>query len=128
LNKIDLAKHNIRLQTPESEKNKKIAGVVAKSEVKPVQRNYINSSSKEEASNSYLRKLNDKLNFIGKYFDVEQEDIKEKLICSVYPFNTNFQKLAEKTPDLYGPFWIYATLVFIVAVAGNISNYISVLL
>ena len=43
---------------------------------------------------------------------------------SFLPYSPKFQTLAEKNPDLYGPFWIFATLVYIVAVTGNISNYI----
>jgi len=42
------------------------------------------------------------------------------------PFNKEFSPLAEAKPDLYGPFWIYTTLVVIVAVAGNLSAYINV--
>ena len=69
--------------------------------------------------------LNSKLEFLKKYFDVEVDDIKDKLISAVTPMSTKFQQLAEKTPDLYGPFWIYATLVFLVAVAGNLSSYVN---
>ena len=126
--KIDLANKNIRLKTPESKKEIKLGKISAPEEAKDAStRNYLISSSKEESSNSVIKKVNERLRFIGKYFDVEQDDIKEKLLYSVIPFNTNFQRLAEKNPDLYGPFWIYSTIVFIVAVAGNLSNYISVL-
>ncbi len=40
--------------------------------------------------------------------------------------NKNFHQLVEKSPDLYGPFWIYTTLVFIVTVAGNLSTFLNV--
>jgi hypothetical protein len=64
------------------------------------------------------------LNTMRKYFDVELEEIKEKLKYSFLPYSPKFRELAEKNPDLYGPFWIFATLVYIVAVAGNFSNFI----
>lgn len=121
----DLDGKNIRLQTPESKKEQKNAAVKAPEPAKPIRNHYLTGSSKEENSNSYLKQVNERLSFLGKYFDVEQDEIKDKLMYSVIPFNTNFQPLAEKKPDLYGPFWIYATLVFMVAVAGNISNYIA---
>jgi hypothetical protein len=41
------------------------------------------------------------------------------------PFNPKFFDISEKTPDLYGPFWIYTTLVFIIAAAGSLAKYIS---
>jgi hypothetical protein len=84
------------------------------------------SSAKEKLSTSILNKFNKKIEFIRKYFDVDLEDIKLKLKSSIIPLNKEFQPLAEQRPDLYGPFWIYATLVFIVAVAGNLSGYLNV--
>lgn len=29
----------------------------------------------------------------------------------------------KQKPDLYGPFWIYTTLIIIIAISGNISRY-----
>jgi len=85
----------------------------------------IGRSSKEEVSKNVAREVNTRLEFLKKYFDVDIDDIKEKLIATANPIGTKFQELAEKTPDLYGPFWIYTTLVFLVAVAGNLSNYLN---
>lgn len=84
------------------------------------------SSAKEKISTSILNKFNKKIEFIRKYFDVDIEEITQKLKASIVPLNKDFQPLAEQRPDLYGPFWIYATLVFIVAVAGNLSGYLNV--
>jgi hypothetical protein len=84
------------------------------------------SNATEQVSNAIMDKINNNLQFIGKYFNVEADDIKQKLIASVNPTNKDFHKLAENNPDLYGPFWIYTTLIFLVAFSGNISNYISV--
>src|SRR5689334_12080625 len=73
-----------------------------------------------------MNKISGHLNFVGKYFNVEVDDIRQKLIASIIPMNKGFHELAEKNPDLYGPFWIYTTLIFLVTFAGNLSNYISV--
>jgi hypothetical protein len=86
---------------------------------------FISSSSKEEISQNVVKKLHEKFEFLRKYFDVNVEDIQSKLLSTLNPMNTKFQELAEKTPDLYGPFWIYSTLVFLVAVAGNLSGYMN---
>jgi hypothetical protein len=86
------------------------------------------SNISEQMSSAVMNKINGHLSFVGKYFNVEVDDIKEKLIASIIPGNKNFHPLAEKTPDLYGPFWIYTTLIFLVTFAGNLSNYINVII
>ena len=93
------------------------------SSIKTLFTNYFYSKSKQEATNTYTNKIPG-ITTIRKYFDVELDEIKEKLKYSLMPYSPKFQQLAERNPDLYGPFWIFATLVYIVAVAGNISNYI----
>lgn len=79
-----------------------------------------------ELSTSIFGKINNQVSFIGKYFDVEVEEIVTKLISSVIPFNKGFSNLAEKKPDLYGPFWIYTTLILLVVINGNLNSYFSV--
>lgn len=86
------------------------------------------SNISEQMSSAVMNKINGHLSFVGKYFNVEVDDIKEKLIASIIPGNKNFHNLAEATPDLYGPFWIYTTLIFLVTFAGNLSNYINVII
>ncbi len=77
-------------------------------------------------SGAIIASFNEKLKFIGQYFNVEVDDIKEKLITSMTPLNKNFYPLAEKNPDLYGPFWIFTTLIFLISLAGNLSNLLEV--
>jgi hypothetical protein len=64
--------------------------------------------------------------FIGKYFNVEFDDIKSKLISSIIPFNKNFSKEVETQPDLYGPFWLYTTLIIVLVVTSNFARYLTV--
>ena len=35
-----------------------------------------------------------------------------------------FQELGEK-PDLYGPFWILTTIIFLLSLTGNLSRYLN---
>lgn len=49
----------------------------------------------------------------------------ERLLASITPSRNNV--LTDKiklNPDLYGPFWISLTLIFTIAISGNISNYL----
>ena len=39
-------------------------------------------------------------------------------------FDGFFELEGGKKPDMYGPFWIYTTLIFALAAAGNLYNYI----
>lgn len=45
-------------------------------------------------------------------------------MASLMPFNQKFYGLYQKKPDLYGPFWILATLVVILTISGNLSRYL----
>ena len=76
----------------------------------------------ENMTESWLEKL--KCSFLQKYFDIETDEIKERLIASIIPLNSNFYNLIESKPDLYGPFWIYTTLIFVIAASGSMTKYL----
>ncbi len=61
--------------------------------------------------------------FFAQYFDVTTMDISQRLLASLIPFNKRFYGLYKDKPDLYGPFWIYTTLIIVIAIAGNLSRY-----
>jgi len=65
-----------------------------------------------------------KSSFLKQYFNVTTADVRSRLLHSLVPFNPKFYDISEQSPDLYGPFWIYTTLVFIIAAAGSLSRYI----
>jgi hypothetical protein len=50
--------------------------------------------------------------------------VRKRLLHSLVPFNPVFFDISEKSPDLYGPFWIYTTLIFIIAASGSLAKYI----
>ncbi|XP_071387487.1 protein YIPF1 [Centroberyx affinis] len=60
------------------------------------------------------------------FFDVETHHVKERIMGSVLPWpGKNFiHHYIRRNPDLYGPFWICTTLVFAIAISGNISNFL----
>ncbi|NWH74054.1 YIPF1 protein, partial [Piaya cayana] len=59
------------------------------------------------------------------FFDVDTYQVLDRIKGSVFPVpGKNFVRLyIRSNPDLYGPFWICATLVFTIAVSGNLSNF-----
>ena len=77
----------------------------------------------EEKSNKFLSFLDKYKESFGKYFNVEVSDIKQKLKGSLIPFNKSFYESIEINADLYGPFWIFTTIIFLIALIGNFSSY-----
>ena len=77
----------------------------------------------EEKTNKFLSFLDKYKESFGKYFDVEFNDIKQKIKGSLIPFNKSFYQSIETNSDLYGPFWIFTTIIFLIALIGNISSY-----
>lgn len=65
------------------------------------------------------------IKYYQKFFDVDTKDVAERIIASVTPKWDNKLKHHLLTkPDLYGPFWISVTLIFTIAISGNIANYL----
>lgn len=49
----------------------------------------------------------------------------ERIIASVTPkWDNKLKHHLRNKPDLYGPFWISVTLIFTIAISGNIANYL----
>jgi len=38
------------------------------------------------------------------------------------PFNIKFYDISTENPDLYGPFWIYTSIIFILSASGSLSR------
>jgi len=60
------------------------------------------------------------------YFDVTTSQVLKRMFRSLLPKAT-FHEEGGPKPDLYGPFWISTTLVFLMAVTGNFANYLNFL-
>uniref|UniRef100_A0A8C4KED4 Yip1 domain family member 2 n=2 Tax=Dromaius novaehollandiae TaxID=8790 RepID=A0A8C4KED4_DRONO len=58
------------------------------------------------------------------FFDVDTHQVLDRIKGSVTPLpGRNFVRHhLRNNPDLYGPFWICATLVFALAISGNLSH------
>ena len=60
------------------------------------------------------------------YFDVETDDVKARLVRSLQGFKQHdFVDFISQKPDLYGPFWIYTTLIFVIGATANFASYLS---
>ncbi|CAL1407322.1 unnamed protein product [Linum trigynum] len=59
------------------------------------------------------------------YFDVDTVDVLERIKDSLFPFNGSFNEKTTNNPDLYGPFWICTTLIFVAASIGTFVTYVA---
>ncbi|XP_015593065.1 protein YIPF1 [Cephus cinctus] len=66
------------------------------------------------------------IEYYQKFFDVNTNDVVERIKWSMIPHGVdNYWKThIRPKPDLYGPFWICVTLVFSIAISGNMANYL----
>eukprot|EP01104_Vermistella_antarctica_P009978 TRINITY_DN262_c0_g1_i1.p1 TRINITY_DN262_c0_g1~~TRINITY_DN262_c0_g1_i1.p1 ORF type:complete len:403 (-),score=139.76 TRINITY_DN262_c0_g1_i1:87-1295(-) len=57
-------------------------------------------------------------------FDVDTTDVMIRLLQPFWPFGQNFFDFINPTPDLYGPFWVATTLMFLLAATGNFALWL----
>ena len=58
------------------------------------------------------------------FFDVDTDQVYSRILATLIPSKQNFLLTKIRpNPDLYGPFWICATLVFTIAICGNLSSF-----
>ncbi|KAG6553678.1 hypothetical protein Mapa_004593 [Marchantia paleacea] len=59
------------------------------------------------------------------YFNVDTNDVLDRIKDSLFPFRGDFVEKTSHNPDMYGPFWICSTLVFLTAAIGNFAAYLA---
>ena len=57
-----------------------------------------------------------------KYFQITSQDFLLRFLNSLIPFNNKFQNLVKDKPDLYGPIWIYSSLIIIISATGSLTR------
>ncbi|PSN35932.1 Protein YIPF1 [Blattella germanica] len=64
--------------------------------------------------------------YYQQFFDVDTSRVVDRIIWSMIPRPgvSYLQHHIKPKPDLYGPFWICVTLVFTIAISGNLANYL----
>ncbi|ORZ06983.1 hypothetical protein BCR41DRAFT_378732 [Lobosporangium transversale] len=62
--------------------------------------------------------------YYQRFFDVDTSQVMERLFASVVP-KDNFLEVMGGSPDLYGPFWVATTVIFVLFVTGSIVDSIN---
>ncbi|XP_027915850.1 protein YIPF1 homolog [Vigna unguiculata] len=60
-----------------------------------------------------------------QYFNVDTDIVVNRLMSSLNPVSGDFFSKIDANPDLYGLIWISTTLVFVLALLGNIATYLT---
>ncbi|PAA77334.1 hypothetical protein BOX15_Mlig008044g3 [Macrostomum lignano] len=63
--------------------------------------------------------------YYQQFFDVDTNQVGKRILSSFVP-RPNRNLVSDDirhSPDLYGPFWVCTTLVFVTAIAGNLADY-----
>ncbi|MCQ2818785.1 MAG: YIP1 family protein [archaeon] len=129
-NNVENTVVNTTVSQSSSEQKTDLAQVIAANAL-----SFVPKENKEEMANNIINNVGSSLqktwldkilcclNFLRPYFQLNTKELLSRLKCSFIPINAQFFEIAMNKPDLYGPFWIYTTLIFVIAAAGSLSNY-----
>ena len=62
--------------------------------------------------------------YFSQYFDVDTQQVIQRCQTALFP-RAHFLDVTGDKPDLYGPFWIITTVVFVLYVASTIAGYLA---
>jgi len=65
------------------------------------------------------------IEFYQFLFNVDSKEVGWRLLRSLFPYPPNFIDTMRANPDIYGPFWITSTVVFLMFAAGNFGAYLN---
>lgn len=80
------------------------------------------ASTNAKVNSSFLS-----IEYYQQFFNVDTMMVLERISNSMIPKRAPGNYLRSHislNPDLYGPFWIQVTLIFSIAISGNIANYL----
>ena len=83
--------------------------------------NQIQTSS-EKFNRTFVDKFFCCLTIFKKYFQITSDDFILRFINSFIPFNNKFGNLIKNNPDLYGPIWIYTSLILLISSTGSLTR------
>lgn len=142
---MDLNNQNIEINAPEKD-NKKNNSSTKKKEntATPVKNESVNNelnntverdviiinsnnkgniqTSLETLNKTWIDKFFCCFKIFKKYFQLTSQDFLLRLLNSFIPFNNKFQNLIKAKPDLYGPIWIYSSLILIISATGSLTR------
>ena len=118
---------NKKNRTQENQYNETINKIIER-EVVVTDHNDINNNnnqiqtSSEKLNKTFIDKFFCCLTIFKKYFKITSDDFILRFINSFIPFNNKFGNLIKNNPDLYGPIWIYTSLILLISSTGSLTR------
>ena len=120
---------NQKNKTQENQYNETINKIIER-EVVVTDHNNINNNdnnnqiqtSSEKFNKTFVDKFFCCLTIFKKYFQITSDDFIFRFINSFIPFNNKFVNLIKNNPDLYGPIWIYTSLILLISSTGSLTR------
>jgi hypothetical protein len=84
----------------------------------------ITQKAKDQVYKSWIDRYLCCFNWLKKYFQITTKDFFNRILWSIIPFNSKFYDAIEKSPDFYGPFWIYTSFIVLVSSCGSLTRTI----
>ena len=81
-------------------------------------------TSSERLNKTFIDKFFCCFLIFKKYFQITSNDFILRFINSFIPFNNKFGNLIKSNPDLYGPIWIYTSLILTLSATGSLTRTI----
>ena len=106
----------------ETTKLPSLSSMILSTNANKITENVVNNLT-SNVKQSYLDKLLCFTNYFKQYFKITTKDVEQRIISSFKPYKSNFNEQISSNPDLYGPFWIYTTLIFLIACGSSLSKY-----
>ena len=79
-------------------------------------------TSSEKFNKTFIDKFFCCLSIFKKYFQITSDDFILHFINSFIPFNNKFVNLIKNNPDLYGPIWIYTSLILLISSTESLTR------
>ena len=118
---------NQKNKTQENQYNETLNNIIEREVVVTDHKDTNNNSNQIQTSSEKLNKtFIDKffccLTIFKKYFKITSDDFILRFINSFIPFNNKFGNLIKNNPDLYGPIWIYTSLILLISSTGSLTR------
>lgn len=65
------------------------------------------------------------LNYWSEFFEIDQTELRLRVMATLNPIKPSLAERIEEKPDLYGPFWICTTLIFMLLISESFWNVLN---
>ena len=143
---MDLNKHKIELNPPNNQQNENdkpeptqnytqttsAFNQIVEREVVVTDKNNVNidisndnkQTSSETINKTFIDKFFCCFMIFKRYFQITSNDFILRFVNSFIPFNNKFENLIRSNPDLYGPIWIYTSVILSLSATGSLTRTI----